>query len=63
MMKWNAKKQYVKWPSRENNLAFKKARHICSSTNKRVKKDYFKEATKYGVMANKELKTKTISHK
>ena len=62
-MKSNAKKQYVKWPSRENNLAFKKARYICSSINKRVKKDYFKEATKYGVMINKEVKNKTISHK
>ena len=35
-MKSNAKKQYVKWPSGENNLAFKKARHICSSINKRL---------------------------
>ena len=55
MMKSKAKNQYVKWPSRENFLAFKKAKNKCTSINKNTKKDYFKEATKYGVMTNKEF--------
>ena len=55
MMKSKNKNQYVKWPSRENYLAFKRAKNKYTSINKKAKKDYFKEATKYGVMANKEL--------
>ena len=55
MIKSKAKNQYVKWPSRENYLAFKKAKNKCTSINKKAKKDYFKEATKYGVMTNKEF--------
>ena len=53
MMKSKGKHQYVKWPSRENFLAFKKAKDRCISINKKAKKVYFKDATKY-VMANKE---------
>ena len=65
MMKSKAKKQYVKQPSRENDLAFEKAKNRCTSVNKKAKKDYFKEAAKYGVMTNKYFleKTKTFSHK
>ena len=55
MMKAKIKNQYVKWASRENCLAFKKAKNKCTSINKKAKKDYFKEATKYGVMTNKEF--------
>ena len=54
-MKSKAKKQYVKCPSRENYLAFTKAKNKCTSINKKAKKDYFKEATKYRVMTNKEF--------
>ena len=54
-MKSKAKNQYVKRPSRENFLAFKKAENEYISINKKANKDYFKEATKYGVMTNKEL--------
>ena len=53
MMKSKAKKQYVKWFPRENYLAIKKAKKNCSYINKKTKKDYFKEATKYGVMTKK----------
>ena len=53
MMKSKAKNQYVKWPSRENYLAFKRAENNCTSRNKKAKEDYFKETTKYGVMTNK----------
>ena len=55
MIKSTLKKQYVKWASRENYVAFKKAKNKCTSINKKAQKDYFKEATKYGVMTNKEF--------
>ena len=54
-MKSKAKNQYIKWPSGENYLAFKKAKNKRTSINKKAKKDYFKEATKYGVMTNQEF--------
>ena len=54
-MKSKAKNQYVKWPSRENFLPFKKAENKCISIDKKAKKDCFKEATKYGVITNKEF--------
>ena len=38
MMKSKAKNQYVKWPSRETFLAFKKAKNKCTSINKKAKK-------------------------
>ena len=55
MIKSKAKKQYVKWSSRENYLVFKKAKNKCTSINKRAKKGYFKVATKYGVLKNNEF--------
>ena len=55
MIKSKAKSQYVKWHSKENYLAFKKAKNKCTSINKKTKKDYFKGAAKYGVMTNKEF--------
>ena len=55
MMKSKAKNQHVKWLSRENFLTFKKAKNKCTSINKNSKKYYFKEATKYRVMTNKEF--------
>ena len=55
MIKSKAKRKYVKWLSRENYLAFKKAKNKCTSINKKAKKEYFKEATKYGVMTNNEF--------
>ena len=51
-MKLKAKNRYVKWTSRVNFLAFKKAKIKCTSINK---KDYFKKTTKCGVMTNKEF--------
>ena len=55
MMKLKAKNQLVRWPSRENFLAFKKAKNKCPSIDKKAKKDYFNKAIKCGVMTNKEL--------
>ena len=43
---------YIKWLSRENYLGFK---INVSLEIKRLKKDYFKEARKYGVMTSKEF--------
>ena len=58
MMKPKTKNQSEKWPSKQNFLAFKKAKNKRMSINKKTKKDYFKEATKYGVMKNKEFRKK-----
>ena len=48
------KNKYLKWPSCEN-LAYKKAKNICNSLNKKAKKDYFKKATAGGVMSNRKF--------
>ena len=49
------KNKYLKWPSRENVLANKKAKNICNSLSKKAKKDYFKKATVDGVMSNRKF--------
>ena len=53
MMKSKTKDHYVKLPSTKKHLALKRVKNKCTSINKKAKKDYFKEATKYGVMTNK----------
>ena len=35
------KNKYLKWTSRENLLAYKKAKNIRNPLNKKAKKDYF----------------------
>ena len=35
--------KYLKWPSREKFLAYKKAKNICNSLNKKATKNYFKK--------------------
>ena len=37
------KNKYLKWPSRENFLAYKKVKNICNSLNNKLKKDLFKK--------------------
>ena len=49
------KNKYLKWPSRENFLAYKKAKNICNLSNNKAKKDYFKKATTDGVMSNRKF--------
>ena len=49
------KNKYLKWPSRENFLAYKKAKNICNSLNNKAKKDYFKKATADGVVSNRKF--------
>ena len=53
IIKSKANSMYVKCPSTENYLTFKKAKNKCTSIYKKANKDYFEEATKYGVIANK----------
>ena len=46
MNKSRLRNKYLKWPSREHFLAFKKVRNKCNSLNEKAKKSYFQEATK-----------------
>ena len=47
------KNRYLKWPSCENFLAYKKAKNLCNSLNKKAKKTYFEKATENGIMGSK----------
>ena len=53
MNKSKTKNRYTKWKSRENYLAYKKARNVCNSLNRKVKRDYFRDASAKGIMSNK----------
>ena len=44
---------YVKWPSRENFVPYKKAKSKCNSLNRKAKRKFFKEATKSEMMSNR----------
>ena len=49
------KNRYVKWPSRENFLSYKKAKNLCNSLNKKAKKTYFEKATENGIKGSKKF--------
>ena len=49
------KNRYLKWPSRENFLAYKKAKNLRNSLNKKAKKTYFEKATENGIMGSKKF--------
>ena len=53
MTKSKVKNSCVKWPSRENFVAHKKAKNKCNSLTRKAKRKFFKEATKSGVMSNR----------
>ena len=53
MTKSKVKNSYVKWPSRENFVAYKKAKNKCNSLTRKAKRKFFKEATKSGMMYNR----------
>ena len=53
MTKSKVKNSYVKWPSRENFVAHKKAKNSCNSLTRKAKRKFFKEATKSEVMSNR----------
>ena len=45
--------KYLKWPSHENFLAYKKAKNICNSLNKKARN--FKKATADDIMSNRKF--------
>ena len=55
MEKSKSRNKYLKWPSRENYVSYKKSKNKCNSLTKKAKKIFFKEATKDGIMSNKKF--------
>ena len=55
MEKLKTRSKYLKWPSRENYVSYKKSKNKCNSLTKKAKKIFFKEATKDGIMSNKKF--------
>ena len=53
MTKSKVKSYYVKWPSPENFVAYKKAKNKCNLLTRKANRKFFREATKSGVMSNK----------
>ena len=51
----NAKSKYLNWQSRENFNSYKRTKNKCNSLTKKAKRDFFKEATKDGIMTSKKL--------
>ena len=49
------KHKYLKYPSRENFIAFKKMKNQCNSLCKKMKKQFFKNSCKKGITTNKEF--------
>ena len=47
------KNRYLKWTSRENFLAYKKAKSLCNSLNK--EQTYFEKATENGIMGSEKF--------
>ena len=45
--------RYIKQPSRENFLDYKKAKNTCNNLNKFAKKSYFDKVTSKGFVSNK----------
>ena len=48
MTKSKVKNSYVKWPSRENFVAYKKAKNKCNSLTRKPKKKFSKKQLKVG---------------
>ena len=56
MKKSKTRNKYLKWPSRENYVSYKKSKSKCNSlTKKKGKKIFFNKATKDGIMSNKKF--------
>ena len=53
MNKYRLRNKQLKWPSRENFLAYKKLKNKWISLNKKPKKYYFQKTTKGSIMINK----------
>ena len=52
MEKSKARNKYLKWPSREHYLSHKKTKNKCNTLTIKTKKNFIREATKDGIMAN-----------
>ena len=57
MNKSRFKNSYLKWPSRENFLAYKKGKNFCDSLSKKANKTYFEKATENRIMGSKKFWT------
>ena len=55
MNKSKAKNKYLNWPSRENFISYKRTKNKCNSSTKKAKRDFFKGATKDGIMASQKF--------
>ena len=53
MNKSTGKNKYLHWPSRENFISYKRTKNKFNSLIKKAKRDFFKEATKDGIMTSK----------
>ena len=53
MNKSKVKNKYLNWPSRENFISYKRTKTKCNSLTKKAKREFFKEATKDGIMISK----------
>ena len=51
------RKRYIKWPSRENFLDFKKAENTGSKLKKFAKKSYFDKVTSKVFVSNKNFRS------
>ena len=55
MNKSKTPNKYIKWPSRENFLAMKRAKSYCINLTSTTKKNFFQSATKSGFANNKKF--------
>ena len=55
MTKSRLRNKYLKWPSRENFLNFRKVKNKCNNLSKKVKKDHLNKVTQKGFASNKDF--------
>ena len=65
MNKSKTRNKYIKWPSRGNFLAMKRAKNYCNNLTRTTKKNIFQNVTKSGFANNKKFwnTVKTIPNK
>ena len=51
--KSKSKNKCLNWPSRESFISYKRIKNKCNSSTKKVERNFFKEATKDGIMTSK----------
>ena len=55
MNKSKTRNKYIKWPSRENFLAMKRAKNCCNNLTRTTKNNFFQRVTKSGFANNKKF--------